>query len=93
MEIVRRPIEFVNVSVGGRDLAKLSGGDVNECETLFEEGVLDFAGFGSFGNERSGSARGVFSEEDGDGPSVRRKFGRSEKTFDVGQTLRRPSGS
>ena len=87
MEIVRRPVIFVNVGVGGRDLAKLAGGDIDEREALFEEGVLDFAGFRSFGDERSGGARGVFGEENGDGFAVRRKFWRSQKAFHIGEAL------
>ena len=87
VEIVRRPVIFVDIGVGGRDLAKLAGGDIDESEALFEEGVLDFAGFGSFGDERSGGARGIFRKENGDGFAVRRKFWRGQKAFHIGQAL------
>ena len=80
VQIVGRPIEFVNVGVGGRDLAEFSGGDVDEGEALLEKGVFDFAGFGSLGDERAGGARRVFSEEDGDGFSVRRKLRSGERS-------------
>ena len=87
VEIVRRPVIFVDIGVGGRDLAKLAGGDIDESEALFEEGVLNFAGFRSFGDQRSGGARGVFRKENGDGLAVRRKFWRSQKTFHIGEAL------
>ena len=43
---------------------------VDEGEALLEEGVFDFAGFGSFGVEWASSASGVFGEKDGDGFAV-----------------------
>ena len=36
------PIVFIDVHVGGRDLAEVGGGDVDKSEALFEKGVLDF---------------------------------------------------
>ena len=60
---------------------ELGGGDVDESEALFEEGVFDFAGFGSFGDERAGGASGVFGEEDGDGFAVGGPAGSGEKAF------------
>ena len=82
---VGRPVEFVDVHVGGRDLAEFAGGEVDEGEALFEEGVLDFAGFGSFGDERAGGAGGVFGEEDGDGFAVGGPARGGEETFYVGE--------
>jgi hypothetical protein len=66
-------------------LAEVAGGEIDESEALFEIGVLDFAGGGSFGDERPGRARGVFSEEDGDGFAVWGPRRRGEETFYVGE--------
>ena len=47
-------------------MPQLACGDVNDREPLLEEGVFNFAGLWSFGDERAGRTRGVFGEEDGD---------------------------
>jgi hypothetical protein len=67
VEAVGEPIVFVDVSVGGGELAELGGGDVDESEALLEKGVFDFAGFRSFGDERASGAGSIFGEKDGDG--------------------------
>ena len=94
-EAVGRPVVFVDVGVGGRDLAEFAGGEVDEREALLEEGVFDFAGFGSFRDERAGGASGVFGEEDGDGFAVGRPAGSGEKAFDLREFFarRRPAAS
>ena len=89
---VGRPFELVDVQVGGRDLAEVAGGKVDESEALFEIGVLDFPGGGGFGDERPGRPRGVFGEEDGDGFSVGGPGRRSEKTFYAGEFLGETTG-
>ncbi len=85
MLTVGRPGVFVDVGVGGEigeilDGAR-AGRDVDERKTLLEEGVFDFAGFGSFGDERAGCARRVFGEEDGDRFVVWGEQRRVEETF------------
>ncbi len=91
-ETVGRPTVFVDVSVGGRDLIELGGGDVDKSEALLEEGVLDFAGFGSFGDEWTSGASGVFGEENGDGFAVGGPAGSGEEAFDLGKFARRAGG-
>src|SRR4029077_9440730 len=76
-----------DVHVRRRDLAKASGGDVNESEALFEEGVLDLASFRGFGDERTGGARGVLSVKDGDRFAIGRPAGRREKALHFREAL------
>src|SRR5258706_15840986 len=55
---VGRPIEIVDVEVGGRDLGQPTGGDVEHGEALIVNLTADNAGLGLGGIQRSAAAPG-----------------------------------
>ena len=63
---VGRPIEFVDVGVGWRELAKLCGGDIDEREALLEKILGNDSFIGRLCDERAGCACGVFREQQRD---------------------------
>ena len=93
MSAIGGPVVLVDVRVGGGDLAEVAGGDVDECEALFEEGVFDLAGLGSFGDQRTCGASGILREEDGDGFAVRGPTRSVQEAFHVGEFFRYGSGA
>ena len=90
---VWRPIVFVDVHVGGRDLPEVAGRQVNESEALFEKGVFYFAGLGSFRYQWAGRACGVFGRKQGDGLAIGRPARRGQEALGAGQLLGRATRS
>ena len=85
---VGRPIVFVDVSVGGRELAELARREIDDGETLLVEGVLDFAGGMLLGNERASGFGHILGEENGDGFCVGGPGGGLQKAFDARELAR-----
>ena len=75
---VGRPVVFVDVKVGGRDLAGNTGSGIDNRDALFEDLLFHNALVGSFGLERAGHTRRIFGEEYGNRFAVGRPARMSE---------------
>ncbi len=89
---VGRPVVFVNVEVGGRNLADAARCDVRDGKPLLVDALLDHAGVLRHGLERPGGARRVLGEQEGDGLAVGRPARVGEKPLEARQLARRASG-
>jgi hypothetical protein len=86
---VGRPVEFIDVKVGGRDggggggLGRIGsdGGDTLDLDAVF----ADDAGGSVHGGEGPGRTRGAFDIEEGDALAVGREGGRIDIAVEIGE--------
>ena len=84
---VGRPIEFVDVGIGWRKLAKLRGGNIHEGEALLKKIFGNDAFIRRLGDEWPGGAGSVFGEQERDRFRIGRPAGAGEKSFHVRELL------
>jgi len=78
---IGRPVVFIYIGVGGRELAEFAGGEVNESKALLEEGVFDFSGVAGFGDKGASSAVAFSVKRTAIVFSVRGETRRAEKNL------------
>ena len=86
---VGRPVVFVDVEVGGRNLADGAGGGIDNRDALLVNLLFDHAFVGSFGLERPGHARRILGEEHGDRFAVGRPARMRQISGQAGELARR----
>src|SRR5205085_8096884 len=80
---VGRPIIFVYVEIGGRDLLDLTRRRVNNRQTLLVDFLFYHARCGRRRLERAGGARRILGEQQRNRLAIRRPFRRGQKTCQV----------
>src|SRR4051812_46906626 len=67
---VRRPIVFVDIQIGGRDLLRGSGSSIDNGQPLVMDLASDYARFDRLRFERSSTGRGALGKQKGDSRPV-----------------------
>ncbi len=85
---VGRPVELIDVEVGGCDVGDFARGGAGDGDALNLDPIFaDDAGPGLHGVEGSGGTGGVFDKKEGNGAAVRRPGGGLDLALEMGELV------